>query len=190
MRPARRIGTEGIAALIAGLAVCALASAVSAQSTKDGAPATQALASGLPVPRFVSLKSDRVNLRNGPDTDYPTSWVYQRAGLPLEVVKEFGAWRQVRDAEGISGWVLQSFLSGRRTALILPWEVKPEVAPPQVKIFKSDSERSNTVAIVEAGVIANLLECDGRWCRVSVDQFRGYVQQKLLWGVYDGEQVR
>ncbi|MET0407983.1 MAG: SH3 domain-containing protein, partial [Hyphomicrobium sp.] len=55
--------------------------------------------SGLPVPRFVSLKSDRVNLRNGPGTDYPTGWVYRRAGLPVEVIKEFETWRQVRDSE-------------------------------------------------------------------------------------------
>jgi len=66
--------------------------------TPAGRPA--AVGSGLPVPRFVSLKSDRVNLRNGPGTDYPTGWVYRRAGLPLEVVKEFEGWRQVRDAEG------------------------------------------------------------------------------------------
>ncbi len=69
--------------------------------TPAGRPA--AVGSGLPVPRFVSLKSDRVNLRNGPGTDYPTGWVYRRAGLPLEVVKEFEGWRQVRDAEGVNG---------------------------------------------------------------------------------------
>ena len=57
--------------------------------------------SGLPVPRFVSLKSDRVNMRKGPGTDYPTAWVYRRAGLPLEVIKEFEGWRQVRDADGV-----------------------------------------------------------------------------------------
>lgn len=146
--------------------------------------------SGLPIPRFVSLKSDRVNLRQGPGTDYPTSWVYQRAGLPLEVIKEYEAWRQVRDAEGVIGWVLQSFLSGRRTALVLPWEVKAGAPAPQVPIRSNDSERANPVAIVEAGVIANLLSCDGRWCRVSVDQYRGYVEQKKLWGVYEGETVK
>jgi SH3-like domain-containing protein len=69
---------------------------------------------GRPLPRFVSLKSDEVNLRSGPGRDYPTQWVYRRAGLPLEVIKEFEGWRQVRDAEGAEGWVLQSLLSGRR----------------------------------------------------------------------------
>jgi len=156
--------------------------------TPAGKPA--AVGSGLPVPRFVSLKSDRVNLRNGPGTDYPTGWVYRRAGLPLEVVKEFEGWRQVRDAEGVTGWVLQSFLSGRRTALVLPWERKSGAPPPLVPILESDSTHSNIVANVEAGVIADLHTCDGRWCRVTVDQYSGYIEQKKLWGVYEGEALK
>lgn len=146
--------------------------------------------SGLPVPRFVSLKSDRVNLRNGPGTEYPTGWVYRRAGLPLEVVKEFEGWRQVRDADGASGWLLQSFLSGRRTGLVLPWERKSGAQPPQVPIRASDSASSSVVVKVEAGVIADLHLCDGRWCRVTVDKFTGYIEQKMLWGVYQGETIK
>lgn len=146
--------------------------------------------SGLPVPRFVSLKSDRVNLRAGPGTEYPASWVFRRAGLPVEIIKEFEAWRQVRDADGVSGWVLQSFLSGRRTALVQPWDVKPDQPPPQTPIRISDSESSRPAAIVEAGVIANVHTCDGRWCEVSVEAVHGYIEQKKLWGVYDGEAVK
>lgn len=178
--------------LLAAAFVAAAGPAALAQRKAQGAAAAAPAAgtSGLPIPRFVSLKADRVNLRQGPGTEYPTSWVYQRAGLPLEVIKEFEAWRQVRDAEGVIGWVLQSFLSGRRTALVLPWEVKAGQAPPQVPIRSDDSERANPVAIVEAGVIANLLSCDGRWCQVSVDQYRGYVEQKKLWGIYEGETLK
>jgi SH3-like domain-containing protein len=146
--------------------------------------------SGLPVPRFVSLKSDRVNLRNGPGTDYPTGWVYRRAGLPVEVIKEFETWREVRDAEGATGWVLQSLLSGRRTGLVLPWARKSGSTPPLVPIKASDSERSGVIVNVEAGVIADLHSCDGRWCRVTVDKYSGYIEQKKLWGVYEGETFR
>jgi SH3-like domain-containing protein len=165
----------------------ACASPGRAQSTEVAAVPT---GSGLPIPRFVSLKSDRVNMRNGPGTDYPTGWVYRRAGLPLEVIKEFEGWRQVRDADGAEGWVLQAFLSGRRTALVLPWERKTSNAAPIVGIFASDSASSGIVANVEAGVIANLHNCDGRWCRVSVEKYNGYVEQKKLWGVYDGEMLK
>jgi SH3-like domain-containing protein len=146
--------------------------------------------SGLPIPRFVSLKADRVNLRNGPGTDYPVNWVYRRAGLPVEVVKEFETWRQVRDAEGATGWVLHTLLSGRRTALVVPWERKADKQPALVAVMASDSASSAIVARVEAGVIADLHSCDGRWCRVTIESFRGYVEQKKLWGVYEGERLK
>jgi SH3-like domain-containing protein len=153
-------------------------------------PPPGAPASGLPVPRFVSLKSDRVNMRNGPGTDYPTGWVYRRAGLPLEVIKEFEGWRQVRDSDGAEGWVLQSFLSGRRTGLVLPWERKASTAAPIVPVYAGDSLSSSVVANVEAGVIANLHSCDGRWCRVSIEQYNGYIEQKKMWGAYEGEVIK
>ena len=184
----RKTSIKGWPALLAFAALQLAPGPVQAQPPAPDAPAVAA--SGLPIPRFVSLKSDRVNLRSGPGTDYPTAWVYRRAGLPLEIVKEFESWRQVRDAEGVSGWVLQSFLSGRRTALVLPWEVKPDHPKPQTPIFSSDSERSPPVAVIEAGVIANVLGCDSRWCQINVDKYRGYIEQKKLWGVYAGEIVR
>ncbi len=85
------------------------------------APAEQAAtgpASGLPVPRFVSLKSDRVNVRAGPTKDHDVVWVYARSALPVEVTAEFENWRRIRDWEGAEGWVYHSLLSGRRTAII------------------------------------------------------------------------
>jgi len=145
--------------------------------------------SGLAVPRFVSVKASRVNMRKGPGTDYPTVWVYRRAGMPLEVVKEFEGWRQVRDADGATGWVLQSFLSGRRTALVLPWEIKDGTKPPTVALRTGDRESARPIAMVEAGVVANITSCDGRWCRVSIGRFRGYIEQNKLWGVYKNERI-
>jgi SH3-like domain-containing protein len=146
--------------------------------------------SGLPLPRFVSLKSDEVNLRSGPGKDYPTQWVFRRAGLPVEVIKEFESWRQVRDSEGVTGWVNQALLSGRRTAQVLPWDTKPGQAPPRLELKVDDSERSAATALVEAGVIANIQSCDSRWCFVTVEQFKGYVQQNKLWGIYPGEIIK
>ena len=191
-----RCANQDMAGIWAGILIAVLAAVapVNAVAQATPKPAVQITPgkgpSGLALPRFVSLKSDRVNLRAGPGTEYPASWVFRRAGLPLEVVKEFEGWREVRDAEGTTGWVLQSFLSGRRTALILPWDVKAGAAPPQVDVKSSDSTSSRTVAIVEAGVIANVHECDSAWCSVTIDAYRGYIEQKKLWGVYDGEVVK
>jgi SH3-like domain-containing protein len=151
---------------------------------------TAAGPSGLPVPRFVSMKADRVNLRSGPSTDYPTSWIFRRAGLPVEIIRESEGWRQIRDAEGTTGWVLQIMLSGRRTALVLPWDAKPGVALPETELRQSNTESSPAVVKVEAGVIASVRTCDKRWCQINVGDYKGYIEQKKLWGVYDGEVVK
>lgn len=143
--------------------------------------------SGLPLPRYVSLKSDKVNLRTGPGTDYPTTWVYRRAGLPLEIFDEFQNWRRVRDSEGTEGWVYSGLLSGRRTALVLPWERAKPDTPASTAVFNRASNSAAKVALIEAGVIADIHGCDGKWCQVSIDTYDGYVEQKNLWGVYPNE---
>jgi SH3-like domain-containing protein len=181
--------SAGRRALAAALAF-ALVSGGPARLSAQGTPAAVPGGSGLPVPRFVSLKSDRVNLRQGPGTEYPTAWVFRRAGLPVEVIKEFESWRQVRDSEGTTGWVLGTMLSGRRTAVILPWEVKSGQAQKTVVLRDDDSERADAVAQVEAGVLASIITCNGQWCRVSVGGYRGYIEQTKLWGAYQGEVIK
>jgi SH3-like domain-containing protein len=141
---------------------------------------------GLPVPRYVSLKTDRVNLREGPSKEHRTRWVYQRAGLPVEIVAEFETWRRVRDADGSEGWVLHSLLSGRRTALVAPWsKAKGETFP----LRREAEESAAVVARLEPGVIANVASCAGSWCRISVGTTQGYLRQDRLWGVYPNEKV-
>ena len=139
---------------------------------------------GLPMPRYVSLKSDRVNLREGPSKEHRTAWVFQRAGLPVEVTAEFANWRKIRDSEGSEGWVLQSLLSGRRTALVAPWK-KTDSFP----IYAQNSEASAVVAQLQSGVIGNIRKCDGTWCRIFGDGYDGFIQQGKLWGVYENDTV-
>ena len=190
-------GTGSRLALLAVLAVIADAAPAVAQTADTparaaagGGPPTVGAATGLVLPRFVSLKSDRVNLRQGPSTDYPTSWVYRRPGLPLEVIRELEGWRQVRDADSATGWVLQTSLSGRRTALVLPWEVMPGKPAPEVALRAEERDGASIVANVEAGVIANVRSCNGRWCYVTIGEFKGYIEQKKLWGVYEAEVIK
>ena len=141
-------------------------------------------ASGLPVPRYVSLKSDRVNLREGPSKDHRTVWVFQRAGLPVEITAEFEIWRKVRDSEGTEGWVLHSLLSGRRTALVTPWKKGIDSV-----LYSKASLKSAPVAKLQPNVIASVRGCDGAWCRISGDGFDGFIQQSDLWGVYPNEKI-
>ena len=139
---------------------------------------------GLPLPRYASLKTDRVNLREGPSKDHATTWVFQRAGLPVEITAEFATWRKVRDSEGAEGWVLHSLLSGRRTALVGPG--KKDV---DYNVTSEANASSAVVARLQAGVIVNIRRCDGQWCLVYGGGYKGYVAQTELWGVYPGEKV-
>jgi SH3-like domain-containing protein len=182
-RLVRAAATVGVALGLTGPGPAA------AQTPAPTPPASQDKSAGPAVPRFASLKSDRVHLRQGPGTDHKVLWIYNRAGIPVEITKDFEGWRQVRDSEGVTGWVSQSLVSSRRTALILPWEAKA-ATPPQVALRSDDRESAAPVVMVEAGVIANVRTCDTRWCWVSVGDYRGYIEQKKLWGVYEGETIR
>ena len=139
----------------------------------------------LPLPRFASLMTDRVNLREGPSKDHATKWVYERAGLPVEITAEFEIWRKVRDSEGVEGWVLHSLLSGRRTALVTP-NKKGENS----KVYVRASASADLAATLQSGVIVNIRNCDGAWCLVDGDGFKGYMEQEKLWGVYPDEKIQ
>lgn len=170
---------------IAGLArafVIALAAQITVDSPKAYAQQAQlGPVSKLPLPRFVSLKSERVNLHEGPSKEHRTLWVYQRAGLPVEITAEFEIWRKIRDSEGVEGWVLHSLLSGRRTALVAPWKKDP--------LFLTAADHATPVAKLYPGVIAQIKRCDGDWCRIAGPGFDGYMKQENLWGAYPGEKI-
>ncbi len=165
------------------LTACALFCAALPQAAP--AQETTGSVSGLPVPRFVSLKPSDTPMREGPTKDHRIKWVFKKEGVPVEIIAEFENWRRVRDSEGDDGWVYHARLSGRRTALI-----NPKLKGQSVPIHARDSESSQVVARLEPGVIGNVEQCNGRWCRIAGDGFDGWAQQERLWGVYPGERVR
>ncbi|MFD1744540.1 SH3 domain-containing protein [Rhizobium helianthi] len=152
---------------------------VQAQGTAKGA-------SGLPLPRFVSLKSRRVNIRIGPSTDYAVSWMYTREGLPMEIIQEYENWRRVRDAEGTEGWVNQALLSGERTAVAAPW-MRGKGKDVFVNMRREPQSSAQTVAKLEPGVIMRIKECNGDWCKAQAGNVEGWVSQGEIWGAYPGE---
>ena len=140
--------------------------------------------SGLPIPRFVSLKSDRVNARSGPNKGQEVRWVYTHAGMPVEVTAEFENWRRIRDWEGAEGWVYHSLLSGKRTATVVP-KIKDELVP----LYESADIQSAVSARLQSGVLGALKSCNGSWCQFSGKGFDGYIRQERLWGAYPNEKV-
>lgn len=170
----RWVALAGVVGLSWGLSVTA------SPAAKDS-PATT---SGLPIPRYVSLKSDHVNVRAGPTKDNDVAWVYTRSGLPVEITAEFENWRRVRDSEGAEGWVYHSLLSGRRTAVIT-MKNKDELAP----VYDKADPASSVAAKLQVGVVAQIKRCASGWCRVLGNGFEGWIQQERLWGVYADEKV-
>ncbi len=148
------------------------------QSTKENNPYFNN--SGLPLPRYISLASGKVFMRSGPGLRYPIKWIYTKKGLPIEVVQEFDTWRKIRDYEGDEGWVHQSLLSGRRSAV-----VKNDKS---VMVYKKDDLQSQNVILVEPLVVLPLDKCSKSWCKVEIQGFNGWVEKKFLWGVYEQEE--
>jgi SH3-like domain-containing protein len=194
---ARRLGSLFLAAaclLAAGGAVYSLFTQRSGSEVKAAAAieATAALGgesqergpSGLPIPRFVSLKTDVVNVRRGPSNEHEVAWVFRRKGLPVEVIAEFEHWRRIRDSEGEEGWVYQSLLAGERTAIVEPWKKDTVI------VMRRTPDPSGTaIAKLKSGVIGDVQQCSGQWCEIAVEGYDGWVEQAALFGVYPGERL-
>jgi SH3-like domain-containing protein len=172
-------------ALALGLALAAAPVTVApptplAVRVAHAAPGTDG--TGLPLPRFVSLRAEQVNLRTGPGVRYPIDWVYLRRALPVEIVQEFQTWRKIRDPEGSEGWVHQSMLSGRRTVLTLAGTHSLHTEP---------RDDAPIVAYVEGGVQAGLIQCPRAtdFCRVEVNGTDGWLRRSTFWGVYRNEYI-
>jgi SH3-like domain-containing protein len=176
-----RASLRGLVALSIGGAVLAMLAGAAHAAAGDIPTGS---VSGLPVPRFVSLKSDRVNVRSGPNKDQEVRWVYTRAGMPVEVTAEFENWRRIRDWEGAEGWVYHSLLAGKRSAVVVP-TLKDDLVP----LYQSANVEAAVVARLQSGVLGQLKSCNGQWCELSGKGFSGWIRQERLWGAYPNEKV-
>ncbi len=162
--------------ICAALAV-ALASpiATSAETETSIGPITK-----LPLPRYVSLRSGEINVRRGPGLDYRKDWVFRRAGLPVQVVDEYGDWRRIVDQDSAGGWVYHALITGRRTAL---------VTADRVTLLQDPDDAADPVAEAEQGVVARLIECTPAWCEIEREGHRGWVRKATIWGVDSDETI-
>jgi SH3-like domain-containing protein len=135
----------------------------------------------LPLPRFVSLRSDKVYARSGPALRYPIKWVYQKNDLPVEITQEYDTWRKIRDVDGDEGWIHQSLLTGERTALVRSDQMTP--------MQEGSSYTTRMVARLEPGVVGRIQKCTKQWCKLEAGGYRGWIERKFLWGIYDHEVI-
>ena len=165
-------------------AICVLAAALTCLATAAWAAGEIATGpSGLPLPRFVSLKADRINVHVGPAKTYDVTWIYTRASLPVEITAEFENWRRIRDGEGAEGWVYHSLLSGRRTGMVVSKD--DSIVP----LRDAGDPEGTITAKLEPGVVGIVKRCTGSWCRISGEGFDGWIEQSRLWGVYPNEKI-
>ena len=162
------------------LAAVGLPVAAAPQAGDKSTSAQQRKGSGLPIPRFASLRSDEVNVRTGPGPRYPIEWVFKRKAMPVEIVAEFENWRKIRDWQGASGWVHQSLLSGKRSFII---------ARKAAVVHKTPAASAEVVAKLEPEVVGEIRSCTGDWCRVRTSGVSGWIERTEMWGVYKSEPI-
>lgn len=128
------------------------------------------------LPSFLSIKTNQVNARTGPNLRYPVKWIYITAGEPLEVLASFEKWYKLRDFEGEESWVHQTMLSKKRFAVVK--------AASQADLYTSPKDNAIIVAKLEFGVRVHLESCKQNWCHVTIDKNNdGWLLKDFLWGV-------
>lgn len=147
--------------------------------TAEGPPPLRK-GTGLPLPRFASLRSDETNVRTGPGSRYPIDWVFKRKSMPVEIIAEYENWRKIRDWQGSGGWVHQSLLTGKRSVT---------VSAKEAILYKTPATNATEIARLQTEVICLVKSCSGEWCRVQVGPLVGWIERIKVWGVYKGEVV-
>ncbi|PCJ34818.1 MAG: hypothetical protein COA93_04160 [Alphaproteobacteria bacterium] len=137
--------------------------------------------SGYLIPRYVSLAKNTVNVRTGPNGNYPIIWVFKKAGLPVKVIAEYKDWRKIVDSEGARGWVWGPLVSSKRNALIIS---------DQQALLKQPTMGQPVSVIAEAGVIGKIKICREGWCKIDVNGFKGWLRQSVFWGTLRGEVLK
>jgi SH3-like domain-containing protein len=173
--------TKARAALIALIGLSPLLAAAAAPKAPPQAQA-RPTPSGLPVPRYVSLKFADVNARAGPGDDSRLLWVYHVKGLPVQVVAETDEWRRICDPEGGLAWVHKRTTDGRRTVMRLSSQPLPLLTGPR--------PNARVKAYLQGRALADLDRCDKGWCRIKAGPASGWAPAGEVWGTQEAAQCR
>jgi len=134
---------------------------------------------GWKLPRFVSLKSDEVNLRVGPGIKYPIVVKYTVKNLPVEIIEENNDWRKIKDIEGNEGWILEALLQGDKFGII------NQSYNESAKIYSHP--RGNIIGKIGKNNVVKVNSCLSDWCKIKYAKYSGWINKENLWGVYENE---
>ncbi len=123
---------------------------------------------------FLTLRNEKVNLRQGPSFDYPVKIFYKKKFLPVLVQEKSDNFRKIRDHENNSGWIHISQLSKKKAAIVIDDDLI---------IFNSSTIYSNPVAILKKGRLVRIKKCEVNWCKINTAKFKGWVKKESLWGL-------
>ena len=137
--------------------------------------------SGLPVPRYVTLKFGEVNARVGPGDDHRLMWVYKARGLPVQVIAETREWRRICDPRGGLAWVHSRTVDGKRAVLGV---LSPAAIRSRPKM------QSRIVAYLRPDAPAALDRCKDGWCKIKIERVSGWVPAGAVWGATEAAQCR
>ena len=138
-----------------------------------GAPALAQPQSGK-VLRYVSQRTDKAYLREGPTFQHRVLWQYRHRGYPFAVIAQFDVWRRVRTSDGTTGWMSASMLTDQRTVLV--------TGKGRAKITAS-ADGGKVVALADPGAIAALKSCTREACQIKGEGIDGWITKARIWGV-------
>ena len=124
---------------------------------------------------FLTLRNDKVNLRQGPSFEYPIKLFYKKKFLPVLVQEKFENFRKIRDHENNTGWIHVSQLSKKKAAIVIDDEAY---------IFSNNSVYSKPLAISKSGKLLLIKRCKKNWCKISNKNINGWIKRDSLWGLY------
>ena len=134
---------------------------------------------GLEIPRYVSLKSNDSNMRVGPSKNYPIKLNYISKNYPVKIIDEYLDWRKVEDFEKNIGWMHKSLLTGERYGLILSRNKR------SVNIYNSINGK--VIGEINTKLIVRLSKCKIDWCFILINNYKGWIRKKNIWGVKGNE---
>ena len=127
---------------------------------------------------YASFRAAETNVRAGPGQNYPIKFTYKIKGVPVRVISEYDNWNEVEDYEKQTGWISQSLLTKKRTAMI-------QTTHDFINMHAKPSEKSRILFHLENFVIADFLGCQEDWCNVKIQGKKGWVKKSEIYGSDD-----
>lgn len=128
------------------------------------------------APYFASLRATKTNVRAGPSLNYPIKFTFMMKSVPIKVIKDYQNWSEVEDYEGQTGWISKGLITKKRTVMV-------NISKSSINLHKKNKDNSEILLKLENSVIADYISCVKNWCAIEIQDQKGWVKRKYLFGV-------